>query len=177
MGLRSSLSVLVAGAVFAAAWALCDQLAGLGADGSSVAADVLAIVAFGLTLRVTRPERRGIPDLRSVHARSAALGWRADTQLRGPFVVPTERPDERGRELPENPGITGRSSPAGRDVPARERVRTVVTQDIQFIVDDAGMQVLGRRSTVRGELWEEHLRIRWSAVTAVGFATGRHDWR
>jgi hypothetical protein len=116
-----------------------------------------------------------VRDLRSAHAKPDGLRWRVDAQLRDVFVERAERSGERGRELPEKPGITGRSTPHVRDIPARERARTLATQHIQFIVDDAGMQVRGKRKTVGGDVWEEHLRIQWSAVTAIGFAAGRYD--
>jgi hypothetical protein len=59
--------------------------------------------------------------------------------------------------------------------PVREQAQTFVTPHVQFIVDGAGMQVRRKRRIVGGEDWEEHLQISWSAVTAIGFATGRHD--
>ena len=78
--------------------------------------------------------------------------------------------------MPEEPRTTIRSRPHAReDVPARELPRTLVTQQIQFIVDDVGLQVRGKRKTVGGEVWQENLRIQWSAVRAIGFATGRYD--
>ena len=58
MGYRLSLAAVVAAALFAVAWVLCDQLADLGVGGSSAAAGVLAIVVFGLMARVTRPNVR-----------------------------------------------------------------------------------------------------------------------
>jgi hypothetical protein len=57
----------------------------------------------------------------------------------------------------------------------RVRDGTVLTQDIQFIVDDAGMKVRGKRKTPAGDVWEERVRIRWSAVTGLGFSIGSHD--
>lgn len=175
MGFRLSLAVVVGAALFAVGWAVCDQLAGLGVGASSAAAGVLAIVAFGLTLGVTRPERPRVLHLRSPHAKPDGLGWRVDAQLHDVFVERTARSGERGRALPEKPGITGRSTPHAREIPARDRARTLVTQHVRFIVDDAGMQVRGKRKTAGGEVWEEHLRIQWSAVTVIGFATGRYD--
>lgn len=123
-----SLAAVVAAALFAVAWVLCDQLAGLGAGGSSAAAGVLAIVVFGLTARVTRPERPRVQHFRSAHAKPDGLGREIGAQPR------------RG-ELPERPGVTGRSTPHAGDMLVRDG--TVLTQDIQFIVDDAGMQVRG----------------------------------
>jgi hypothetical protein len=175
MGFRLSLAVVVAAALFAVAWAVGNQLAGLGVGASSAAAGVLAIVAFGLTWRVTRPERPPERHLRSAHAEPDGLSWRAGTRMHGGFAEPAARSGEPGRELPEKPGITGTSTPRARDIPAQARARTLVTQHIRFIVDDAGMQVRRKRKTVGGEVWEEHLRIPWSAVTAMGFATGRYD--
>jgi hypothetical protein len=175
MGYRLSLAVVVAAALFAAAWPLCDQLAGLGVDGSSVAAGVLAIVAFGLTLRLTRPVRSRARHLRSARAEPNGLGWQVGTQLQDLLGERTGPPDGRGHDLPEKPGVTGRPTPHAREIPARGRARTLVTRDIKFIIDDAGMQVRGKRKRAGGETWEEYLRIRWPAVTALGFATGRHD--
>jgi hypothetical protein len=137
MGYRLSLAAVVAAALFAVAWVLCDQLAGLGVGGSSATAGVLAIVVFGLTARVTRPERPRVQGLRSA----------------------------RGGKLQERPGITGRSTPHAGDMHVRDG--TVLTQDIQFIVDGAGMQVRRNRKTPTGDVWEERVRIRWSAVTGL----------
>jgi hypothetical protein len=175
MGLRSSLAAVVASVVFAVAWATCDQLAGLGVGGSSAAAGVLATVALGLTLWRTRPERPSVRRLLSAHARPNGLLRPVDAQPHDVSVEPTARPGERGRELPKKPTVTGRSIPHARDVPARERTRTLMTQHIQFIVDDAGIRVQRKRKTAGAEVWEEHLRTQWSAVTAIGFATGRND--
>lgn len=68
MGYRLSLDAVAAAALFAVAWVLCDQLAGLGVGGSSAAAGVLAVVVFGLTAKVTRPERPRVQNFRSPHA-------------------------------------------------------------------------------------------------------------
>ena len=92
MGYRLSLAAVVAAALFAVAWALCDQLADLGIGGSSAAAGVLAIVVFGLTARVTRPERPRVQHLRSAHAKPDGPAGRSvlsratcsQGQLRGP---------------------------------------------------------------------------------------------
>lgn len=73
MGFRLSLALVVAAVLFAVARAVCDQLAGLGVGASSVAAGALAIVAFGLTMRVTRPELPRVRDLRSAHAKPDGL--------------------------------------------------------------------------------------------------------
>ena len=170
MGYRLSLALVIASALFAVAWAMCDQVAGLGVGTSSAAAGALAIVAFGLTLRVARPELPRVRDLRSAHAKPDGPRWRVDTQLHDVLAERGTRSGERGRELPAEAGV-----PHTRDVPAQERARTLVTQHIQFIADDAGLQVRRKRKTAGGEVWEDHLRIQWSAVAAIGFATGRHD--
>jgi len=175
MGFRATLAVVVASVLFAVAWPVCDQLAGLGVGGSSAVAGLLAIVAFGLTLRTTRPERVRVPYLRSAHDRPRHLGWQVEPQPHELFVEPTARSGDGGRQLPEKPVTTVSSAQHARDVPARERVRTLVTDDIEFIVDDVGMRVRGKRRTVGGAVWEERLRIQWSAVTGIGFSTGRHD--
>jgi hypothetical protein len=175
MGYRLSVAVVVAAALFAVAWVLCNQLAGLGVGGSSVAAGVVAVVAFGLMVRVTRPERPRVRNLRSAHAKSDGVGWQVDAQLHDVLVERVERSGERERELWEKSGVTEAATPHAEDIPARERTRTFLTKDVQFIVDDAGMQVRGKRKTVAGDVWEEHLRIRWSAVRAMGFSTGSYD--
>ena len=74
MGYRLSLAAVVAAALFAVAWVLCDQLADLGVGGSSAAAGVLAIVVLGLTARVMRPERPRVQHLRSAEDRNDARG-------------------------------------------------------------------------------------------------------
>jgi hypothetical protein len=169
MGFRSSLAVVVASVLFAGAWAICDQLAGLGIGGSSAAAGLLAIIAFGLTLWLTRPYRSPAQFIRSARAEPSLTRKPADPH--GVFVEPPARPSERGRRTPKRPA----TAPNAQDKPAREWPWTLVTQQIEFVVDDAGMQVRGKRKTVGGEVWEEYLRIRWSAVTALGFAIGSHD--
>lgn len=175
MGYRSSLAAVVAAVLFAVAWAICDQFVGLGVGGSSVAAGVVAFVAFGLTLRVTQPDHVRVRQLRSSQAEPIGPLWRIDTQPRDVVVEPDARSGERGRTLPEETKITVRSTPHAREMPARERGGSLVTENIQFIVNDAGMQIRGKRKTVGGEVWEQRLRIQWSAVTAIGFATGRYD--
>jgi hypothetical protein len=47
VGYRLSLAAVVAAALFAVAWVLCDQLAGLGVDGSSAAAGRRGLRADG----------------------------------------------------------------------------------------------------------------------------------
>jgi len=173
MGYRLSLAGVVAAALFAAAWVLCDQLAGLGVGGSSAAAGVLAIAVFGLMARVTRPERPRVQHLRSAHAKPDGLGRQIGAQPRDVLAGPAARSAERGGDLPERPGVTGRSTPYAGDMPVRNG--TVLTQDIQFIVDDAGMQVRRKRKRPAGDVWEERLRIRWSAVRGLGFSIGSHD--
>lgn len=173
MGYRLSLAAVGATALFAVAWALCDQLAGLGVGGSSVAAGVLAIVVFGLIARATRAELPPVQHLRSARAKPDGLGWQIDAQPRDVLAGPVTRSGEHGDERSERPGVTGRSSPHAGDIPVRNG--TVVTQDIQFIVDDAGMQVRRKRKRPTGDVWEERLRIRWSAVRGLGFSIGSHD--
>ncbi len=173
MGYRWSLAAVVAAALFAVAWILCDQLADLGAGGSSAAAGVLAIVVFGLTARATRPERPRVQHLRSAHAKPDGLGRQIGAQPRDVLAGPAARSGARGGELPERPEVTGRSTPHAGDMHVRDG--TVLTQDIQFIVDNAGMKVRGKRKTPAGDVWEERLRIRWSAVTGLGFSIGSHD--
>jgi len=150
---------------------LCDQLAGLGVGGSSAVAGVWAIVAFGLTLWLTRPDCPRVGYRQSARAKPSGLRRPADTQLPDVFVDPAAQPGERGHGFAEKPRIT----PKAREAPARDRTRTFVTRQVLFIVDDSGMQVRGKRVTVGGAVWEEYLRIQWSAVTAIGFAIGRHD--
>jgi hypothetical protein len=55
MGYRSTLAGVVAVVLFAVTWPVCDQLAGLSIGASSAVAGVLAIAAFGMILRMTRP--------------------------------------------------------------------------------------------------------------------------
>ena len=162
MGYRLSLAAVVAAALFAVAWVLCDQLAGLGVGESSAAAGVLAIVVFGLAARMTRPARPRVQHLRSAHAKPDGLGWQIGALPCDVLSGPAARS-----------GSTGRSTPHAGDMHAQDG--TVLTQEIQFIVDDAGMQVRGKRKTPTGDVWEERLRIRWPAVTGLGFSIGSHD--
>jgi len=66
IGYRSSLAVVVAAVLSAAAWPICDQLAGLGVAASSTVAGILATAAFGITLRSTRLESLSVRRLPSV---------------------------------------------------------------------------------------------------------------
>lgn len=175
MGFRISLALVIAGALFAMAWAACDQLGGLGVETSSVAAGGLAIMAFALTVGLVRPEYPRVRQLPSAHVQPDGPRRPVDTQPHNVFPERRARSAEQARQWPQKPRITERSARYAGDIPARERDRTLVAQRIQFIVDDAGMQVRGKRKTVGGEVWEEYLRIQWPAVTAIGFATGRHD--
>jgi hypothetical protein len=169
------MAVVVAIVLFAVAWAVCDQLVGLSVGGSSVAAGVVAFVAFGLTLRVMQPDHGRVRQLRSAQDEPTGQPlWRIDTRLYD-VVKPDAQPGERGHALPEDRGKTVRSTPGARDMPARERGGTLVAQDIQFVVDDVGMRVRGKRRTVGGEVWEQRLQVQWSAVRAIGFATSRYD--
>jgi hypothetical protein len=174
MGYRSTLAGVVAAVLFAVTWPVCDQLAGLSVGASSAVAGVLAIAAFGMTLWVTRPEFPRTR-LQSAHPRSPEFPWRFVSQQSDVLVDHVGASGEGGGGLPAKPLTPGRLGPRARDIPARERAGTLVTQQVQFIVDDAGMQVRRKRKTIGGEVWEEHLRIQWSAVTAIGFATGRYD--
>ena len=175
MGFRLSRAVVVAAALFAVAWAVCDQLAALGVGASSAAAGVLAIVAFGLTLRVPGLKRPRVRHPGTVGAEPIGLQWRVETRPRGVTAEPAARSDEPERELPEKPGITEDHRRTPRTYSHDTGSQTLVTRHNQFIVDDAGMQVRRKRKTVGGEIWEEYLRIEWSAVKSIGFATGRHD--
>lgn len=155
MGYRSTLAAVVASVFFAGAWAICDQLAGLGVGGSSTVAAFLFIFVFGLTLRLTRSHRPPVRQLRSAHAKSSVLRRPTGTQVHDVFVAPTARSGERGHQFPESPTITL----SAQGAPSRERPWTLVTQQIEFVVDDAGMQVRAKRKTIGGEVWEEYLQI------------------
>lgn len=172
MGYRLSLDAVAAAALFAVAWVLCDQLAGLGVGGSSAAAGVLAVVVFGLTAKVTRPERPRVQNFRSPHAMTDGPAFWITMRPRDVAVGPAAQAGARGG-LQEQSGPTGQSAPQSGDMPVRDR--TVLTHDIQFIVNDAGMQVRGKRRSPAGDVWEERLRIGWSEVTALGFSIGSHD--
>jgi hypothetical protein len=175
VGFRLTLAFVTGAGVLAVAWPLCNQLARLGVGASSVVAGVLAVAALGVTLRMTRPEHPHVRDLRSAHVEPEALGWQVDPRS---LDVPPERAARsgvRGRKLPDKSATTGRASPQARNVSARERVRTLIAQNLQFVVDDDGIQVRRKRRTVGSEVWEEHLRVQWPAVRAAGFATSAHD--
>lgn len=135
----------------------------------------LCTVCVDTNVTWPRPDHVRVQPLRSAQAEPIGPFWRIDTQPHGVAVEPDAPPGERGRTLPEETNITARSAPRARDNRARERGGTLMTENIQFIVSNAGMQVRGKRRTVGGEVWEQRLRIQWSAVTAIGFATGRHD--
>lgn len=60
--------------------------------------------------------------------------------------------------------------------PKPQRPEVLITQHVQLIVDDAGIEVKTRRGSIGGsDLWDTYLRVRWSRVVAIGFATDRHD--
>ena len=172
MGYRLSLAAVVAAALFAVAWVLCDQVADLGVGGSSVAAGIIAIVVFGLTAKVTHPERPRVQNSRSPDVMTDAPAFWISMPPSDVPVGPAAQAGTRGR-LQEQPGPTGQPAPHSGDMPVKNR--TVLTRDIQFIVDDAGMQVRGKRRSPAGDVWEERLRIGWSEVTGLGFSIGSHD--
>jgi hypothetical protein len=62
-----------------------------------------------------------------------------------------------------------------QNAPAPQGPQTLVAQHIQFIIDDVEFVVKQKRKTVGAEVWEEHLRIRWSTARNIGFATDRYD--
>lgn len=171
MGFRSSLAAVLASVLFAGAWAACDQLGGFGVGGSSAVAGVLAIVAFALTLLLTRSDSPGVGRLRSERAKPNGLRGPVGAPLPNVYAEPDARPGGLEHGLPETHGTTAKA----REAPTGEYTGTLVTQQVQFIVDGAGMQVRGKRKTIGGEVWEEYLRIQWSAVTAIGFAIERYD--
>jgi membrane associated rhomboid family serine protease len=80
MGYRSALAGVVAAVLFAVAWPVCDQLAGLSVGASSAVAGVLAIVAFGMTLRVTRSEFLRVERFHPARARPSELRWHIVSQ-------------------------------------------------------------------------------------------------
>jgi hypothetical protein len=60
--------------------------------------------------------------------------------------------------------------------PRPQRPEVLITQHVQLIVDDAGIEVKTRRGSVGGaDLWETYLQMRWPTVAAIGFATDRYD--
>jgi hypothetical protein len=172
MGYGLRLAAVAAAALFAVAWVLCDQLSGLGVGGSSAAAGILAVVAFGLTAKVTRPERPRVQRFRSPHAMTDGPAFRISMRPRDVPVGPAAQAGTRGG-LQEQSELTGQPVLHSGDM--RVRDRTVLTHNIQFIVDDAGMLVRGKRKSPAGDVWEERLRIGWSEVTGLGFSIGSHD--
>lgn len=175
MGYRSTLAGVVAAVLLVVTWPVFDQLAGLSVGASSAVAGVLAAAGFGITWRVTRPGFQRVRHLHSADLGPSELRWRIAPQQDDVLVDQAGASAERDRKLSEKPVMQGRLTPRARGVPAMDRVRTLATKDIQFIVDDTGIQVHGKRKTIGGDVWEEYVRIQWSAVTAMGFAIGRHD--
>lgn len=171
MGFRSSLAAVLASVLFAGAWAACDELGGFGAGGSSAVAGALAIVAFALTLWLTRSDSLGVGRIQPERAKANELRRPVGAPLPKVFVEPAARPGGLEHGLPQ----TRRTRPKAREAPTGKHTGTLVTRQVQFIVDGAEMQVRGKRKTIGGEVWEEYLRIQWSAVTAIGFAVERYD--
>jgi hypothetical protein len=136
MRVSFKLMLAVVAALFTAAWAVCDQLIGLGAGTSFAVAGVLSVIV---------------------------VPWLAGS-------VP------RRREHRVNPDTLGKSTRRDvRDADARQHARTLVTQHIKLIVDDAGFQVQKMRRTGAAGVWENYLQICWREVKAIAFATGRYD--
>src|SRR5690242_10155312 len=106
MGYRLSLAAVAAAALFAVAWVLCDQVADLGVGGSSVAAGILAIVVFGLTAKVTRPERPRVQNFRSPDAMTDGPAFWISMRPRDVPVGPAAQAGTRGG-LQEQPGPAG----------------------------------------------------------------------
>jgi hypothetical protein len=122
--------------------------------------------------RMTRPERPRVQHLRFAHAKPDGLVRQIGAQPRDVLAGPVARSGGRWGEPLKRPRVTGRSTPHAGDMPVRNG--TVLTQDIEFIVDDAGMQVRRKRKRLAGDVWEERLRIRWSTVGGLGFSIGSH---
>lgn len=161
---KSGLAVAVAGALFAATWAVCEQLVGLGAGTSVAMAGVLlAIVVSGLAFwalcrpQVLRPGQ-----------------WTREWDV---WLQPADERHHRRNEQPyEGPEVLGKSTRQhAPDTPTPQGARMLVTEHIKLIVDDVEFEVQKGRRTAVTDVWEEYLRVQWSAVTAIGFATGRHD--
>jgi hypothetical protein len=146
---------VIAAALFAATWAVCD-LAGLGPAISLALAGVITIsVVPWLIFRGSR-RSEGLDeppgwDLRP--RRSERLG----AQSREPATIP-ERPTW-------HPG----------EAHTRRCAQTLVTQYVRIVIDHAGFEVKKRRKTAVADAWEEYLRMQWSAVTTIKFTTDRHD--
>jgi hypothetical protein len=175
MHFRLGPAIVVAAVLFAMTWVVCDQLAGLGAGTSSAAAGVLAIVAFVLTSWVTGSEQPRVRHLRTAQAEPVPPRRPPDARRHDMLAERAAPSGERGREMPETTGTIRRPTPHAQHGPAPERARTLSTHRIEFIIDDVGMRVRGKLKTVGGEFWEERLRIQWSAVRVIGFATGSND--
>jgi hypothetical protein len=62
-----------------------------------------------------------------------------------------------------------------RGAPVPQRAHTLLSKHIQLIIDHAEFVCMQRRGTTDAELWEECLRIQWSAVRRIAFATDIHD--
>jgi hypothetical protein len=145
-------SWVAAAALIAATWAVC-ELIGLGAGISLALAGVVTVsVVPWLVFRASR--RSQVP--------SRLPGW--DVRPAG-----AEGFGAQPRAVLERPARhTG-------DARAPQRARTLVTQYIRIAIDDAGFEVKKRRKTAVADDWEDYLRMQWSAVAAMKFATDRHD--
>ena len=70
------------------------------------------------------------------------------------------------------PRYSMRQRPHQKPVPRRPEV--LITQRVQIIVDDGGIEIKTR--IVSGaDLWDPYLQMRWPTVAAIGFATDRYD--
>jgi len=146
---------VVAVALFAATWAVCELLAGLGAGISLALAGVVTVSTVPWVFRTSYS--------------SAVLGRVPRREARPRRADEFAAQPDRAAMILERPPRR-----AGGDRAPR-RPQTLVTQYVRIVVDDAGFEVKKRRKTGIADDWEEHLRMRWSAVTAMKFATGRHD--
>jgi hypothetical protein len=152
--LRSSPAV--AAALFAATWVVSEQLAGLGTLISLALAGVVTVsVVPWLVVRTPR---------------------RPQALVRGPGWDIRPGGDERpGAQQSGTATIVQTPSRHTGHADALRDAETFVNQYVRIAVDGAGFEVRKRRKTAVADGWDEYLRMQWSAVAAIKFATDRHD--
>jgi hypothetical protein len=181
MRIGPSSAAAVAAASFALTAVVCEELVGLGTGPSLAAASLLVIIVapWMVFMAARRPDSPGprrverpyVPDVGSDQGEP-------DEPLRldqKPQPGRAERADRSDWQMHDEPGVLETSPRHLRKAAGPPRAQTLVTTHIKVIVDDAGLEVRTRRRAAGADIWETHLRIQWSAVTAIQFATDSYD--
>jgi hypothetical protein len=146
---------VAAAALFAATWIVSEPIAGLSGPISLALSGVVTVSVVPWLLFRTRRTQIVVQPYR----RDVRSGWT------GVHDAQPSAADATIRAPTRHPGTA--RTPQG---PQR-----LVTQYVRIVLDDAGFEVEKKRKTAVADAWDEYLRMEWSKVAAMRFATARHD--